>query len=252
MENSTYAPSRGFTILLVETNIIEQEKFSQIAISEEWNLVYCKSGIEAIQWLQNNSTADLLVIQEDSLPLNGFQTADYIKSELGLALPVLISVDNQLTEVRPRVHSYVEGFVKKPFHKQSLIEDINAVFSKSIEIAPAQNNRYSLNYLNEIFDGNESIIMESLGLFQTSVDSELKSLNNVLTHRDFTKIREIAHGIKPSFAMLESETGETICHLINNEAKDEEMAYLIGELQQEFNIITEQLSRDFPELNSEV
>ena len=249
MENSTYAPGGVYTILLVETQIFEREKFSQMALTQGWNLISCKSGIEAIQWLQNNSTADILVIQEDSLPLNGYQTADYIKSELGLALPVLITTANLTLQKGARDQSYAEGFLNKPFESATVINQIEQTLSKSIEVAPPQNDSYSLNYLYEIFDGNEECIEESLELFSTSVNKELQHLNNELHSHDYNKIREIAHSIKPSFEMLENEVGISICHLLNNEAKESEMPELIDSLQKEFTNIREQLTRDFPKLN---
>jgi HPt (histidine-containing phosphotransfer) domain-containing protein len=248
MNNTNASLQAGPTILLVESNIIEQEKFAHIALQQSWQLVICNSGIDAIHWFNKNNKADVLVIEENSAPLNGYQTADYIKTELGLMLPVLITVGTVPTPQELRVIAYAEGVIKKPFIKATTILQINEILERFPERSPAQSDSYSLNYLRDIFEGHDESVFESLELFSTSVNTELEQLNVGLQDRDYNRIREIAHSIKPSFEMLENETGRSICHLLNSEAEETEMPGLIHDLQLEFASITKQLTRDFPEL----
>jgi len=248
MNNPNASLKAGPTILLVESNIIEQENFARIALHEGWLLVICNSGIDAIHWFNKNNKADVLVIEEDSSPLNGYQTADYIKTELGLMLPVLITVGTAPTPRELRVIAYTEGEIKKPFIKSTTILQINELLERSPEKTSIPNYSYSLNYLRDIFEGHEESVFESLELFSTSVNTELEQLFVELQDKDYNRIREIAHSIKPSFEMLENETGKSICHLLNSEAEETEMPRLIHDLQLEFASITKQLTRDFPEL----
>ncbi len=248
MNNPNASQKAGPTILLVESHKIEQENFAHIALQEGWQLVTCNSGIDAIHWFTKNNKADVLVIEESSAPLNGYQTADYIKTELGLKLPVLITVGTVPTPQELRVIAFAEGVITKPFIKSTCILQINEILEKFPERPPAQNDSYSLNYLRDIFDGHEESVLESLELFSTSVNTELEQLNIELQVRGYNRIREIAHSIKPSFEMLENETGKSICHLLNSEAEETEMPRLIHDLQLEFASITKQLTRDFPEL----
>jgi len=249
MNNPNASLKAGPTILLVESHIIEQENFAYIALQEGWQLVICNSGIDAIHWFnKNNNKADLLVIEEGSVPLNGYQTADYIKTELGLMLPVLITVGTVPTQQELRAIAYAEGVIKKPFIKSTTILQINEILERFPERASVQNFSYSLNYLRDIFDGHEESVLESLELFSKSVNTELDQLNVELQDKDYNRIREIAHSIKPSFEMLENETGRSICNRLNSEGVETEMPRLIQDLQLEFASITKQLTRDFPEL----
>jgi CheY-like chemotaxis protein len=248
MNNPNPSLKAGPTIILVESHRIEQDNFAHIALQEGWQLVICNSGIDAIHWFSKNNKADILIIEEDSAPLNGYQTADYIKTELGLMLPVLITVGTVPTQQELRVIAYAEGVIKKPFIKSTTILQINEILEKFPERASIQDYSYSLNYLRDIFDGHEESVLESLELFSTSVNTELEQLNIELQDMDYNRIREIAHSIKPSFEMLENETGRSICHLLNTEAEETEMPGLINDLQLEFASITKQLTRDFPEL----
>jgi len=248
MKNPNASLKARPTILLVESSIIEQENFAHIAMQEGWQLVICNSGIDAVHWFNKNNKADVLVIEEDSAPLNAYQTADYIKTELGLMLPVLITVGNIPTQQELRAIAYAKGFIKKPFIKTTTILQINEILERFPQRLSIANHSYSLNYLRDIFDGHEESVFESLELFSTSVNTELDQLNMELQNRDYNRIREIAHSIKPSFEMLENETGRSICHLLNSEAEETEMPKLIRDLILEFAIITKQLTRDFPEL----
>lgn len=249
MKNLQNPPRDHATILIVESNSQECQKFSQIALTEKWLLVVCHDGLEAIQWLNDNSSADLLIIEENSSPVSGYQIADYVKTELGLALPVIITTGEIPIQQERRVLSYAEAIIKKPFIESSVVFQIRKTLEKAVEISPEQNDHYSLNYLMDLSGGDKEFISETLQLFSSSINSELQILKEVLNQKDYHRIREIAHGIKPSFDMLENEKGKGICHLLNSEAKEVEMPYLIDQLDLVFNNINNQLIKDFPELN---
>mgnify|MGYP003120265407 CR=1 FL=1 len=237
------------TILLVESDSYECEKFTQIALNQKWLLVVCQDGLEAIQWLNDNSSADLLIIEEDASPISGYQIADYIKTELGLALPVIITTGEIPLQQEKRMLTYAEAVIKKPFSESAIVFQIRKTLDKAVEVSPEQNDHYSLNYLMDLSGGDKQFISETLELFSSSINIELQNLKQVLFQKDYLRIREIAHGIKPSFDMLENEKGKGICHLLNSEAKEMEMPYLIDQLNLVFNNMNNQLIKDFPELN---
>tara|TARA_R100000935_G_scaffold26341_2_gene46257 strand:- start:523 stop:1281 length:759 start_codon:yes stop_codon:yes gene_type:complete len=249
MKNLHNYPRDHATILIVESNAEECEKISQIALNEKWLLIVCQDGLEAIQWLNDNSTADLLIIEEEASPISGYQIADYIKTELGLALPVIITTGELPAQQELRMLAYAEAVIKKPFNEAVVIFQIRKTLEKAVEVSPEQNDHYSLNYLMDLSGGDKQFISETIQLFSSSINLELQNLKQVLNQKDYLRIREIAHGIKPSFDMLENEKGKGICHVLNSEAKEIEMPYLIEELSLVFKNLNNQLIKDFPELN---
>ncbi|CAM4248407.1 Hpt domain-containing protein [Gillisia hiemivivida] len=249
MKNLQSSQREYATVILVESNLLERENFIQISLEQEWRVVICEDGLEVILWLNDNSTADLLIIEENSTPISGYQIADYIKKELGLALPVIITTGEIPIVQERRVLAYAEGIIKKPFVAATTILQITKTLEKSIEIAPEKNDYYSLNYLNDLSGGDEEFIMELLKVFSASVNTELKNLNEGLTQKDYLRIREIAHGIKPSFDMIENEKGKGICRLLDSAVDEKDVPKLIEELNLEFANINKQLISDFPELN---
>jgi CheY-like chemotaxis protein len=248
MKNLQNPHGENANILLVESNILERERFSHIAHQENWNVIICKNGLDVIQWLKNNKNADLLVIEENATPISGYQIADYIKTELGLALPVIITNEEFSIKQEARMLAYAEAVLKKPFDSPSLISLITSTLEKSNELSPAKNDYYSLNYLIDLSGGDKKFIKETIALFISTVNVELRNLKQVLEQKDYIRIREIAHGIKPSFEMIENETGSGICRLLDSEANETEMSKLIDDLNLEFSNINSQLIKDFPEL----
>lgn len=242
-------PQREHTnIILVESDILEREQFSQIALQNNWKVISCNNGLDVIQWLKANAYADLLVIEENASPISGYQIADYIKTELGLALPVIITAEESSTQQEARMLAYAEAVLKKPFNPSSLISLISNTLEKSNEISPVQNDYYSLNYLIDLSGGDQTFIKETIALFISTVNVEMRNLEQVLEQKDYQKIREIAHGIKPSFEMIENETGSGICRLLDSEATENDMPRLIDDLNLVVNNINTQLIKDFPEL----
>lgn len=236
------------TVLLVESDLMVREQFSQTALQNNWKVITCKNGLEAIQWLKTNLDADLLVIEEYTTPISGYQMADYIKTELGLALPVIITTEESSLHQEARMLAYADAVLIKPFKSLSLITLISDTLNKSSEISPVKNDYYSLNYLIDLSGGDKTFIKETIALFISTVNVELRNLKQVLEEKDYIKIREIAHGIKPSFEMIENETGSGICRLLDSEATENEMPRLIDDLNLVVNNIHTQLIKDFPEL----
>jgi len=121
MKNLQSSPQEYATVILVESNLLERENFIQISLQAAWNVVICEDGLDVIQWLNNNSTADLLVIEENATPISGYQIADYIKTELGLALPVIITYGEIPIVQEERILTYAEGVIKTPFVAESTV-----------------------------------------------------------------------------------------------------------------------------------
>lgn len=248
MEHLQSSPKDRPTILLVENDLSVKKLFSDIFEKEGWNLAVCEDGLDVIQWLNDHDSADLLIIEENASPINGYQIADYIKTELALALPVIITTEEISVVQEARTLAYAEAVLKRPLTAQAIVSQIKSTLTKAVEAAPVKNDYYSLNYLMDLSDGDQQFVKETIALFSTTINLEIRNLKEVLENKDFGRIREIAHGIKPSFEMMENETGRGICNLLNTNATEMEMPKLIEDLSSEFRNINSQLIKDFPEL----
>nr|WP_285903367.1 Hpt domain-containing protein [Arenibacter sp. H213] len=88
--------------------------------------------------------------------------------------------------------------------------------------------------------------MESLALFNTTISKKLIQLQEALDQQQLAEIRSIAHNIKPSFQMILNHVGKELCQTMEHSTSHEELAVLIKELNQEYNLIKNQIELDFP------
>ena len=110
---------------------------------------------------------------------------------------------------------------------------------------------FSLQYLEEIYDKNEELIIESLRIFQSSVAIKLEDIKGLLDHREYDEIRKVAHNIKPSFEMLNNIKGSALCHKLVYESSDEEINSMMEDLNKEFKEINSELSIYFAQTQKE-
>lgn len=229
------------TILLVESNPAERENFTKLAQKENLTTEAVGSSYEAIQWLKKNDHALAIVITEDATPLNAYQTFDYIRHELKNNLPVVVT---RTTEGLPKRDGYL--YLDKPFTataikalKLSLVP--NTTSSAGLKV-------YSLEYLESITGGNHEVMIDLLQTFMNSVNEKMNELKIAIDNSDIKNAGAIAHNVKPSFEMLESQKGKDICNKLTYEAETSDVAALAKELNEEFRAIEQALKNDFEEL----
>ena len=187
----------------------------------------------------------LVIIDENATPLNAYQTISYIKKEIKQDIPGVILCEkiDKLNEHNTDMAILIE----RPFNEShvALIKDLQ---KQSHEYKKTITKLYSLDYLKEVSDNNNDFIIQTLDVFNSSVEEKLKELRIALIDKDYDKIAQIAHNIKPSFEMLENKNAVNICHLLNHNAEEIEMPKLVKDLISEFSGMIVQIIKDFPEL----
>ena len=227
------------SVVLVEKDVAEKENFIQLAQKEDWNIEAFGSSYEAIQYIKKNTDVDLAVISENATPLNAHQYHDYIRNEIKLKFPVVIAASE----------SKDDGFtyIAKPFTQQA-INKLNQLLNTDENVAPAANKVYSLEYLETIAGGNQDFLIDCLKTFISSVSGKMSELKIAVASNDLKDIGAIAHNIKPSFEMLESEIGKNICNKLTYESETSDIPTLAAQLEKEFITIEAALKNDFSEL----
>ncbi|PZR19961.1 MAG: hypothetical protein DI539_12325 [Flavobacterium psychrophilum] len=229
------------TILLVENNPAEKENFIRLALKENLHAEALGSSYEAIQWLKKNDHALAIVISENAIPLNAYQTFDYIRQELKSSLPVIISRN---ADGLPKEDGYL--YLDKSFTATG-IKTLKLSLVPNVSSAPGL-KVYSLDYLETITGGNHEVMIDLLQTFITSASEKMEELKVAVESSDIKTAGAIAHNIKPSFEMLESEKAKDICNKLTYEAETSDVVALADELNNEFKAIEEALKNDFSEL----
>ncbi|WP_142786340.1 response regulator transcription factor [Changchengzhania lutea] len=230
-------------ILLVENDAEHTNTFLQLAEAQGWIVFTCHGSMDAIRWVKDNNIPDLMVIDKNALPLDGFQTHDYIQSELKISVPVLISC--QINATAKKNNKKLLSFINKPFSEKSIVL-IKSKLKELGQPTDIEDKDYSLDYLRDLSDGSEEFVLTSLNIFRDSVAVKLMEIKEALAINEFKTVREIAHNIKPSFEMLESTIGSDLCNDIVYKVAEEEISGLVEQLFQLFLTIDAQLQKDIP------
>ena len=228
-------------IAFIESDEQHKTDFLDLSRINGWAVTTYSHTIELIQNIKLDQP-DAIVIEEDASPLNAYQTYEYLTIEVKLEVPILVSFKSEDKKERYKQNNLY--FIEKKFtHK--VVEQINELF---IPTETGTHKKYSLDYLNAISDGNLEFVAESLQIFTSSVERKLAEIDQLLATADYKTIGEIAHNIKPSFEMIESETGKNICNLLVYESEANDVPQLIENLKNEFAALQKEISRDFPKL----
>lgn len=232
--------NKNTTILLVEDNAAERDEFIRLAEDKNWIVQILGSSYEAIQWIKKENEAAVLVISEDAVPLNAYQTFDYIRKELKKELPVAIAKPGTSGNT-------AEGysFLEKPYTANSIKSLKQAVDPEAVTV---DDKIYSLEYLETISGGNQEFLIDCLKTFISSVSGKMNELKVAVATNDLKDIGAIAHNIKPSFEMLENAIAKDICNKLTYEAETSDIPELAAVLNSEFKAIETALKQDFPEL----
>jgi CheY-like chemotaxis protein len=230
-------------ILIVAHQAGERAVLKELLNKSSYEVIDFGNSMAAIQWVKQNGNPLLLIIEAKSAPLNGLQTLDYLRTELAMEHPVLIVIDNKHESFVS--DKKMQGYLTKPYTAESVLE-IKDFLDKVPQTEENLSPRvYSLEYLEELGDGDRDIIIESLMIFKESVTLKMEEMQSKLASRNLEEVRKIAHNIKPSFAMLHNKKGKELCNTMMDTAKDLDIPKLVNELQLEFEMIQSQLAADF-------
>ncbi|GAA4282467.1 Hpt domain-containing protein [Gaetbulibacter aestuarii] len=233
------------TILFVDSREDHKNAFVDLLKNTEYQVIWLENSFKAIQWLKNHGAQSVLLMVVDGhiKPLSSFQTYDYIKNELDLNVPVLVVHEQDDT---PDYSEYPGlDYIKRNNNEENL-NKIKEIASQQLEFNGYNPKAYSLNYLREVSDNNEEFIASSMALFLNSVSDRMNDMKKAISNQKYKEVSEIAHNIKPSFAMIENEAGRTLCDTMAHSAKEEEMFEMVNKLNTLFFELKEQLQTDFP------
>ncbi|HEA31383.1 MAG TPA: Hpt domain-containing protein [Leeuwenhoekiella sp.] len=235
-------------IVIVNTADEDREILKNLLIKESFEVFDFDNSMTAILWIKKNGAPTILIIEEQATPLDALKTNDYLREELKMKFPILITVEPHSL----KSNQNLPGYIVKPFTEDTALR-IKDFFEKSVKSFKneVKMSTFSLQYLEEIYDGNTEMIEESLMIFKNSVVDKLLEIQCFLGHDNYEEVRNVAHNIKPSFEMLNNQKGRELCHKLVHQSKDGEIPQLVEELNKEFRKINSDLSDYFLQITKE-
>ncbi|MBA4144363.1 MAG: histidine kinase [Cytophaga sp.] len=197
---------KGLRILLVEDNemnrLVATNSLTHLGVIIEEAV----DGIAAIDLLRNKSF-DLILMDLQMPVMSGLEATLIIRNELKLNTPIIALTANAFkNEIERCMQVGMNDYVTKPFDEALLILAIQKNAGHQVHVAE-QNESVSLQREEDLFDlskltalshGNSDFIANMVKLFCTNLPESISSLSDSYKKEDFTKVKSIAHKIKPT------------------------------------------------------
>lgn len=227
-------------VLFVSPQDSLMEEFSKFKASQDWEIQTCTNSFSALQSLKKTDF-EVVVMEREIGPLDPYKLMDYIFHELQkFPLMVIVGKDTE-TE---GVHEHHLTF-NLPMDQVKMDILYSKLGSSSTD---KEQQLFSLDYLTELSDNDPVFLEESIVLFRDSLAVKLEELRKVIDASDFEEARQIAHNIKPTFAMLGNTKGRALCQSICYDANDSDIADMTKVLIHEYDLIVKAVEKQFPKI----
>ncbi len=102
-----------------------------------------------------------------------------------------------------------------------------------------------LSYLEEVSGGNKEFIIEMIDIFLAQTPGHITELNGAVAAKEWRKIAELAHKIKPTLAFMGVDSAKEVMAEIEKDGRNEEnyegIVFKIDQLQEVFETIFSKL-----------
>jgi signal transduction histidine kinase/CheY-like chemotaxis protein len=150
-------------ILLCEDNVLNQKLAKSVIHNFGFELDIAENGQEGIDLLSKNNYD--LVLMDLQMPVkDGYQTTQYIRNEMKLAIPIIAMTAHSLVGEQERCYNVgMDAYVPKPFKQAMLLEAIKTVMSKDNKLPPKR--KIDLSFLDEMSCGDANFKQDMIDIF---------------------------------------------------------------------------------------
>lgn len=221
-------------ILVVEDNDINRLVINRIMKDWGVKIINAVNGVDAIEKLREHDI-DVVLMDIEMPEMNGYQCIKEIRQSLPepkKSIPVMAMTAHANKKERDKCISLgMNDYISKPFDpldlKQKIVSLTSNNFSEDVELdidkaeeiqLPEKKKITNLAYLKELSDGNESFFTDFIRLFLTNTPESMHELGNAITAKDWERVRQSAHKMKPSFNYLGLKEANAIAASIEQDA----------------------------------
>jgi PAS domain S-box-containing protein len=217
---------KDISILLVEDNELNQRLATKILQKNGIRSTTAKNGQEAIKLLSSQSF-DLILMDLQMPVMDGYTATLHIRDELKLQIPIIAMTAHSLVGEKTKcIASGMNDYLSKPYRAINLIEKISDLVNKETTPARKENfatpgnaqskKEYHIAHLEELANGDDSFISESITVFLKIVPEGINDLREAISNNDLISVKKTAHQLKTSYAFLEVNSAIDMCSVIEN------------------------------------
>jgi signal transduction histidine kinase/DNA-binding response OmpR family regulator len=248
-------------VLLVEDNAMNQRLAKEILLDFGFDVTLAINGEIALELL-HKGRFDIILMDIQMPVLDGYHTAEKIRNDLKLDIPIIAMTAHVLTGEKEKCLSFgMNDYLSKPFSEEELYNKIKSHLSNSkhrlvqlkdkskdsIDLKSEANDHVTnIAYLNEIAKGKKSFVLEMINIFLSQTPEDLLDIESAINKNDFESIQYIAHRMKTSirFVGLSGKIEESLDFLENEQGEN----ISITQIQEHFEHIKNVCNKALEEL----
>ncbi|MBX9783496.1 MAG: response regulator [Chitinophagaceae bacterium] len=201
-------------ILIAEDNSMNQSLMKHLMNDWQMPYVLVNNGKEALELLRTEHF-DLLLLDIQMPLMNGYTTAQLIRTELKNNIPIIAMTAHALKGEREKCISYgMNDYISKPIREEQLLELIQQYTEKNHKPGQSQLPPYpmqspansfsviNLHYLKQLSKGNIEFEKAMTQEFILQVPEQLSLLKNAIAKNEWQLLKDTAHNMKTSVSYM--------------------------------------------------
>ncbi len=245
---------RGYTVLLVEDNKLNQ--ILALAMLEKWEarVVVAGNGQQAIDILEKE-TFDIILMDIQMPIMDGMTASKLIREKLKLTTPILALSANVIKGIVEKCEeSGMQGYISKPFESDDLFRKIvmnipndkNSFAGEELELLNIK--VADISRLEKMMGSDQVQLDKMIQKFLEITPAYLDELNRGNTANDVEAIAAASHKIKSSIDLVSATVMRELIQSINQNSKKsidlDEVKPLIAKFNAYYKILEVELREE--------
>ncbi|MFM2136761.1 MAG: hypothetical protein RL021_2161 [Bacteroidota bacterium] len=199
-------------ILVVEDNRMNLMLAQSVLESFGAKVTLAPSGQDALETLKRGAEFDIILMDIQMPGMDGIEATRHLRNDLGVKTPVIALTANTSAEIRSTLRgSGINDHLLKPYRENALVWKIHQQLRRKESPATSMNSRkdttptgklYDTSRLEEFSANNAEFLRRMLQLFVEETSSGFSALAVALRNKEYPKVADFAHRMKPSFEQL--------------------------------------------------
>lgn len=203
--------SKEISILIVEDNLMNQ-RITELLI-DDWGFQHeqAENGMVALELLRKK-VFDIVLLDIQMPVMDGYTTAEKIRQELGLKIPIIATTAHAFAGEREKCISYgMNDYISKPIREKELLALIKRYIPERKLYPPVPQQAtpekqeipgFDYNYVLEVSRGKPERLREMADLFLRQSAKEMEQLTEAVNENSFGRLATVAHSMKSTVSYM--------------------------------------------------
>lgn len=242
-------------ILITDDSEMNLQLFEALVKSFGHECATALNGQIACDLVQSESF-DLILMDIEMPVLNGKETLNKIKSDQKNKMPIIALTAHKNNEIiNDLINSGFDECLIKPFSKSDLNNIFLKFVNKKIPVSTPQvsinqiNELYNLNYLRDMSDNDETLLIHLIETFIKLVHPTIKNIKNYYTTENFEALNIESHKFASQLNLIGAKRTSDYAATIEKFARAKEnfnqIEQLIKNIENDSILILEELQTKF-------